>query len=250
MTTDTFTLPQLTMADVVSFHRNGFMAIEQLTTPDDLQRVRELLDGLFDRFDELPKNLAFDLGDKKLHDGPQVTPQINGATNFEPRLKETATFERASQFAKQLLGEDATFRFDHAIYKPGNNNRETPWHQDIAYGRINPNPISWNVAFWIPLQDATVDSGCMQFIPSSNLGNLLPHHPLEHNPVYHTLQTGQADTQQAVACPVPAGGATAHLPRTLHYTGPNVTEQPRRAWILNFACNLTVNQPPAQQADT
>jgi ectoine hydroxylase-related dioxygenase (phytanoyl-CoA dioxygenase family) len=42
----------------------------------------------------------------------------------------------------------------------------------------------------------------------------------------------------ATACELPAGGATVHDSRTLHYTGPNRTDRPRRAYILIFG-----NQP-------
>jgi len=37
------------------------------------------------------------------------------------------------------------------------------------------------------------------------------------------------------ACPLPVGGATAHHPLTLHYTGPNQSDGYRRAWIVHFA---------------
>ena len=38
-----------------------------------------------------------------------------------------------------------------------------------------------------------------------------------------------------VGCPMPAGGATFHVMRTMHYSGPNSTAEPRRAFILKFA---------------
>jgi len=37
-----------------------------------------------------------------------------------------------------------------------------------------------------------------------------------------------------VACPLRAGDATVHLPHTLHQTGPNMTDDARVAWILEF----------------
>jgi hypothetical protein len=43
------------------------------------------------------------------------------------------------------------------------------------------------------------------------------------------------DAAAAIACPLPLGGATVHLPRTLHHTGPNLTAMPRLAWSLEFA---------------
>ena len=37
------------------------------------------------------------------------------------------------------------------------------------------------------------------------------------------------DVSPSVACPIPAGAATVHHCRTIHYSGPNYSERPRRA---------------------
>jgi hypothetical protein len=34
--------------------------------------------------------------------------------------------------------------------------------------------------------------------------------------------------------PLKAGGCTIHAGRTLHYAGPNLTDEPRRAYIVNY----------------
>ncbi len=229
------TTPKLTTDQIVQFHRDGFLTLDRLAPRDEVQRIRELLDGLFDRFDELPKELAFDLGDLKHHAGERRTPQINNATQFEPRLLETQYFRNAQAIARQLLGPQAALSFDHAIYKPPHNGKEVPWHQDLAYGaRDGRDRICYGCNIWMPLQDATIESGCMQFIPHSHLGNLRPHHPIGHDPKVHTLETDGVDGSKAAVCPVPAGGCTIHHAKTLHYTAPNATDHPRRALILFF----------------
>jgi hypothetical protein len=44
------------------------------------------------------------------------------------------------------------------------------------------------------------------------------------------------DLDKAVACPLKAGGATAHNYGTPHFTSGNLTtDRPRRAYIFNFA---------------
>jgi hypothetical protein len=43
----------------------------------------------------------------------------------------------------------------------------------------------------------------------------------------------------AVACPLPPGGATMHSSKTLHYAGPNTTDEPRRALIMAFSAPPT-----------
>lgn len=232
------TVAGLTGEQVAQFHRDGFISVESFCTPADLVVVRELIDGLFERFDELPKTLAFDLGDVKLHDGAKVVPQINTCVRFEPRLKETAVYRNAEFIAKQICGSAVGYGYDHAIYKPAQSRREVPWHQDLAYGR-DPDAICFNANFWVPLQEATIDNGCMHFIPHSHWGNLLPHHPVGHNPAVHTLECDPIDTSASVACPLAPGGCTIQHGKTLHYTGPNITDSPRRAWIINFGLPIT-----------
>jgi hypothetical protein len=47
------------------------------------------------------------------------------------------------------------------------------------------------------------------------------------------LSDTHPDSPQAV-CELPTGGATIHDGRTLHYAGPNLSGQPRRALVFGF----------------
>ena len=47
------------------------------------------------------------------------------------------------------------------------------------------------------------------------------------------------DESAAAPCPLPAGGATFHHPRTLHYTAPNTTPVARLAYPVEFQINPT-----------
>src|SRR6185436_14247207 len=66
--------------------------------------------------------------------------------------------------------------------------------------------------------------------------DVLPHHSIGHDPRVVGLEVDSAEAlaPKAAACPIPAGGATVHHSRTLHYTGPNQSDGPRRAYILGF----------------
>jgi ectoine hydroxylase-related dioxygenase (phytanoyl-CoA dioxygenase family) len=128
------------------------------------------------------------------------------------------------------------------ILKPARFGRETPWHQDEAYW--SPEMLPRNLSIWLPLDPATLESGCMQFIPGSHLGIVHRHRHIDNDPTVHGLVTDQVDSSQAVACPVPIGGVTFHHPRTLHYSGPNTTDRPRRAYILVLgAAPVRAEQP-------
>ena len=223
----------LGIGPIEAFWRSGFLAIEQLTSVDDLESIRRRLTGLFRRFHELPGRHAFDLGDEGRHGGVQQIPEINWAIRLAPALRRSRAFTAAQELAAELLAEPADHTgFDHAILKPPRNGCATPWHQDGAYAAGAS--LATTVHVWIPLQDVSLEMGCMQFIPGSHLGPILPHHRRDHRLSAHAMEVDGVDSARAVACPLRAGGATMHLPYTLHHTGPNMTDEPRLAWILEF----------------
>ena len=113
------------------------------------------------------------------------------------------------------------------IYKPPGAGLEAPWHQDEAYWEF-PDEKCHSLSVWMPLDDVTVESGCMQFIPGSQRSDLLPHRkPPGVEPIVVDVSF---DAAAAVPCPLRAGGATVHYCRTLHHTAENTSPLPRRAF--------------------
>jgi ectoine hydroxylase-related dioxygenase (phytanoyl-CoA dioxygenase family) len=122
-------------------------------------------------------------------------------------------------------------KFDHVIYKPPNSNRETAWHQDSAY-----TPRFWRylrrVHWWLPLHDVSVEQGCMQYVPGTQHSARMKH--VQVAPTSDAVRTFLPEGSEVVACPIDAGSACVHLPKTLHCAGPNITSRPREAFILQF----------------
>jgi hypothetical protein len=221
-------LPPATITD---FQRDGFAAIASVTTPEDLDRISRIMASLYRRYRSLARlRYAGDLGPGGTPSLPEI-PEINQVIELAPELETTLTFQRCRALAEALLGRAVEYRFDHAIYKPAFNGRATAWHQDEAY-TLDPRLVTAH--FWVPMQDVSVEMGCMQFIPGSHRERMRPHHRLEHLRHAHALTTDEVDADRAVACPLRAGDVTVHFPRTLHYTGPNRTAVPRLAWSLEF----------------
>lgn len=100
---------------------------------------------------------------------------------------------------------------------------------------------------WIALDDATVESGCLHFVPGSHRFAVLPHRHIGDDPSIHGLAADGVDASGAVAVPVAAGGATIHHCRTLHYSGPNRTAQPRRAYTHEFQTPPVESERPAER---
>jgi len=232
----------LSQAQIDFFHREGYLALPALTTAEEVVKLQEIYDHLFSSKAGRDQGDHLDLVTADDDSAEEMLPQILNPSKYAPELTDTLFRINATAIAKQLLGADAKFTGDHAIRKAPHSGVETPWHQDEAYW--NPEKEYNALSIWIPLQEATLKNGCMQFIPGSQDQDVLPHHPIGNDPAVIGLEVDDAEgrAQRAVACELPAGGATIHHSRTLHYTGVNGSDQPRRAYILAFGT-------PAKQRD-
>jgi hypothetical protein len=209
-----------------------------LTTTEDVELIRSLLDPLFERFEDLGTRAVDIAGPYRPGETPR-SPEIGEPSALAPGLKQTLAFSRCRELARRLLGVPVGHVFDHAIYKSPRNQAATGWHQDQAYaqGAVAP----WSVHFWIPLQDATEQNGCLWYVPGSHRTGPAAHRVA--NPrtagassvsAGATLTLNEVDASRAVSCPLAVGGVAIHHPLTFHYAGPNQTDDYRRAWILHF----------------
>ena len=94
-----------------------------------------------------------------------------------------------------------------------------------------------DVQIWLALDPVDVDNGCMQFVPREQGAPSLAHRVAsgDADDEGRLIELDEPiDTADAVACPLQPGGCTVHLVGTPHYTGPNLTDRPRRAYIFNI----------------
>ena len=165
--------------------------------------------------------------------GPPQIQQSIGPELRIPELLQTTFRRNAKHFAAALLEvpEAELTSWGHMIRKPARSNRAAPWHQDQAYW--HPELDYHALGSWLPLHEVSVERGCMQFIPGSHKTKLR-NHGFVGDPIGNLLIADDVDASQAVACPLPAGGATFHHHLTLHYTAPNTTDLDRLAFPMEF----------------
>lgn len=216
---------------------HGYLTLESVAGADDVRRIRGLLEPLFAAKAGYREGAQFDLiGNDEPAAQPKF-PQIINPHHYADELLRTDYFRTASGIARQLLGPKARFVDDHVLMKPALTGPPTPWHQDEAFR--NPRYEYREVSIWLALQAVDRRNGCMEFIPGSNRGDILPHRSPNGAPNVHALACYEGfDPAAAVPCPLPAGGCTVHTGRTLHFAGPNVSDLPRYAYVLIF------NLPP------
>lgn len=219
---------------IQAFRAEGFIVLPQIAPPEEIARMRGIFERLFREKVGWEMGAQYDLVGTDAAGRPPGLPQISKPARFAPELRGSRYFANAFAIARQLLGPETSPWFDHAILKPPGYGAATPWHQDEAH-RNDPGTHYDQISIWMPLQPATVENGCMQFLSGTHRGPVLAHQSPHSDPRIMALEcTAPFDPAQATACPLPPGGATLHHCRTLHGAGANVSDMPRYAYILAF----------------
>lgn len=241
----------ITDADVAFFHENGYLAVDRLITDEELEWLRATYDEIFGaRAGGFPAG-AFDVTrrydeDATGHD--RRFTQVLFPELSEPMLRETLYVRNGRRIASCLLDRPANeiTNWGHMLTKPATIGYEAPWHQDEAYW--DPAQDYAAVGAWLPLDDATVENGCLWFVPGSHRRGVHRHRHLGDDPAVHLLELDEeVDTSAAVPVPMKAGGATFHHSRMLHHSRPNTTERDRRAYANEFQTIPVRREVPADR---
>ena len=225
----------LSTVQIQRYREEGYLVVADGCDPAELARMRSLLMDLFWRRSGRDEGNHFDMLSLDRDDDSALQPQIVKPSLYAPALLHTAHFRRSLSIARQLLGDEAHFSFDHSILKPAGHPAATPWHQDEAHHH-DPEFHRAQLSVWMPLQDVSEHNGCMCYVPGSHRGALLPHHSLYDDPRIHAIEcpTRYFDESAARAQPVAAGWSILHDGRTLHSALPNRSDADRLVYVLAF----------------
>jgi hypothetical protein len=222
----------LSVQAIEQFWEQGFTCVDRITTDEEIAWLREVYDLMFSGEVELPAGRrVYDVTNPLEDQRGQLNSQVLFPEAAYPQLRETQFYRNSHLMARQLfgVGEDLGC-WGHMARKAPRNPEVVPWHQDEAYW--DPTYDHEGAAFWMPLDPATVESGAMSFIPGSHNGDVFKHGYPDDNPSFTALTLKESvDTTAAVPQPVLIGGVSIHHNRTLHWSGPNQTDNPRRAYV-------------------
>jgi len=236
----------LTAAQLEALDANGYLSFDSLVSAEGVAELREVYDRI------LAREVAAE-GDRWLGG---VTRQVISPSKSHPLFVDNEARTATRGIARVAFdGAEPVFVFDQLLFKPPGHPADTPWHQDMAYSRMPFSPKGYPcrglqvLQFWIALDAADAENGCMHFVPGRHHEPLLEHYVVSGADDYDGRLLGivdplnTLDLASAVACPVPAGGATVHLAGTPHYTPPNRSvDRPRRAYIINYVHPALLNR--------
>jgi ectoine hydroxylase-related dioxygenase (phytanoyl-CoA dioxygenase family) len=184
----------LTLEQIIDFQTNGYVIVEDVLTEDDLGPVILEIERFIDerarafhadgRMTELHENEPFERRFALLH---AQCPDINRGFDIMQLLgREMFAFltnKRLLDIAECLLGRELSCNpIQHLRSKmPWKGEGEqaasmenVPWHQDAAVTSPD-SEASEIITFWLPLVDATKETGCMEIIPGAFKGGYLKH---------------------------------------------------------------------------
>ncbi len=220
---------KLTREQIEFFNTNGYLVIEDIISSDLVESYCGIYDQFLDGSIDTGSNRS-DLGvGLGTNDKVENITQIMWPCDFVPGLLQMEYHTRALAVSKALMGDDMAMDFDMLINKAPETKTPTPWHQDAAYWIDMPDRRA--VSCWLALDPATIDNGCMWYIPGSHLLPLRPHRAAG---AAGGALTCDASESEGIAIPIRPGTCVIHHGATLHYSRGNTTLSPRRAFIINF----------------
>jgi phytanoyl-CoA hydroxylase len=228
---------QLTGEQVRSYQDNGFVVIEDFLSPEELETWRtNVMDAVRERAGKkMPgKDLMIGEDDGINEDSSyfgKVFDQLINLWQTHEGVKKLMLDPRIGQMAAQLAGTDGIrIWHDQALFKrPWAN--PTAWHLDTPFWSFSSRQA---LSIWVALDDATLENGCLFFIPGSfkhtNFGNSAIGRNMDGIFEVYPALTGMT----SIAAPMKAGSCSFHNGLTVHGTNANMTRGFRRAMTCAY----------------
>lgn len=119
------------------------------------------------------------------------------------------------------------------IFKPPGIGGEVVCHQDSTFLYTEPQSC---IGFWFAIDDATMENGCMQFLPGAHKGPLRALNRRKAGGGSETVTLDARPFPDIEPAPAPArrGDLVVFHGRAPHMSGPNRSARPRHAYTLHI----------------
>jgi ectoine hydroxylase-related dioxygenase (phytanoyl-CoA dioxygenase family) len=217
-------------AELAFFLENGYLSGVPMLDERQLAALRAEVDRLAE---SPPEALLYECNRNESDDRSRRLFHCLGHWRAAPALHDLLWHPAFTVKAAQLLGGRVRFWHDQLFVKPARDGGVVAWHQDYSYW-TRTRPLA-HVTVWIALDDATLDNGCVHFVPGSHRWPLLPMPRLagDMDAIRSVLDPQQLAAFRPVPSQLRAGFASFHHPLTLHGSFPNASERPRRGVVVN-----------------
>jgi ectoine hydroxylase-related dioxygenase (phytanoyl-CoA dioxygenase family) len=248
LVSDLFKLPRsadewekykLTEEQIAFFHENGYLSNVKILDEHQVEELRLELDEITDP--NHPGNkLFYEFSSNESADPDTVLFHSLGHWRITKGFHDILWNPAFVVPASQLLGNVAVrFWHDQLFSKPAKHGGVVAWHQDYSYWTRTKS--MQHLTCWVGLDDASIDNGCLHYVPKSHRWGLLQKPELAGD--MNGLMEYLTDEQKAMFNPVPIemkmGYGTFHHPLLVHGSYENRSERSRRAFVLNVFADGT-----------
>lgn len=132
------------------------------------------------------------------------------------------------------------------LYKPpgGSSAGGIGWHQDWQYWKPWWQPESELFTAWLAIGDVAEENGPMKLIPGSHRWGFLDQGDFFDGDLEREqISVPQGETWREESAVLPAGGLSFHHRLTYHGSGPNVSQEPRRAFAIHLRTEKSAPLP-------
>ena len=232
---------RLTDEQVAHFHEYGYLAGIKLLEDDHIEVLRQQLTEVMD-----PKHpahhLFYEFHSNESEDSDSVLFHSLGQWRITSGFHDILWNPAFVMAAHQLL-ENKPVRFwhDQLFYKPAKHGGVVAWHQDYSYWTRTV--AMQHLTCWTGLDDATIENGCLHYVPKSHKWGLLDAPSLagDMDGLMKYLTEEQKKEFKPVAIEMKKGYGTFHHPLLVHGSYENNSEISRRAFVINVFADGTVS---------
>jgi phytanoyl-CoA hydroxylase len=246
----------MTDLDLAAYDRDGFLVLERFLPSDDCDALQARAAELVAAFDPGPARTIFSARDQS-HARDRYFQESGGAIRFF--FEEEATDQR-TELALNKIGHalhDLDPVFDRVsrqprlarlaaalgfvqplllqsmyLFKQPQIGAEVGWHQDATYLHTRPSTVT---GFWIALDDADRNNGCLLALPGAHRGPLRQRfHRSGKAMITAALDATPWPEIEPVALEVPRGSLVVLHGLLPHASAANRSHRPRHAYALHL----------------
>ncbi|ABD53867.1 phytanoyl-CoA dioxygenase family protein [Jannaschia sp. CCS1] len=204
------------------FRRRGYAMLPDPVGTGELEALRTAADAL------MAEPTAADGGNHDINRGADRQFLHKRHADF-PEVERFLFSDRMRAVTSIALDDPHLFN-EQFVVKGPHTGASFAWHQDGAYVPFAHKPY---LSVWIALDDATLENGSLSCLPRDldREGHIDPHH---WNDIGKE-KVGYDGPDPGEALPCPAGTMVIFSSLTLHRSGANTTNRPRRAYLAQYS---------------
>lgn len=219
------------------YNDNGFVVIDNFLSADELGHWRKAVDNAVRNRagqkmpgKDVKTGESDGINEDEAYYG-KVFDQLLNLWQTDDEMKKLMVDERIGKMAAQLAGVDGIrIWHDQALIKrPWAN--PTSWHLDTPFWSFSDRNA---LSIWIALDDATLQNGCLFFVPGSNRETSFENKGIGKNMDSIFEVYPQFIKTNAIAAPMKAGSCSFHNGLTIHGANANMTSGFRRAMTCAY----------------